>query len=353
MSTRLTPREHLLIFAFWTALATVSAVNRVLDAPGFIRVVSPAGPVILAFIEAWIWAGATPFIFRLSSRFPLERKSWWVRLPLLILTAVAVSILIYLLIDTARDLIIDIARPRRRNVSTWREIARFRFVNQLAYFVAVLATGYAREYFRRDQILRGQLAEAQLNALRMQINPHFLFNTLHAISALVERDPGGVRRMIARLSELLRHTMDSGARDLIPLRQEIDFLRRYVEIMEIRFQGRLRVTIDAPDDVLDLLVPNLILQPIVENALEHGTSRVAGTGEISIHARRDGDRLMLTVRDNGPGIDEANRRAGVGLTNTQQRLAQIYGEAASVTLSTGADGGALAELVIPNARADR
>ena len=347
-TAQLTAREHLLIFAFWTGLAIASAINRLLDAPGFIRVISPAGPVILAFLEAWIWAGATPFIFGLSRRFPLERKSWWVRLPLLILTAFAVAVIIYLLIDVARDILIDLPRPRRRNVSTWREIARFRFVNQLVFFFAVLAAGYAREYFLRDRARGEQLAEAQLNALRMQINPHFIFNTLNAISALVERDPAGVRRMIARLSELLRYTTDKNARDLIPLREELDFLRRYVEIMEIRFQGRLRVTIDAPRDALEVPVPNLILQPIVENALEHGASRAEGAGEMVLVARLESDRLVVTVRDNGPGPDQSPQRTGIGLTNTRARLAQIYGDAAYVTLATAGEGGAVAELVIPH-----
>jgi two-component system LytT family sensor kinase len=360
MTTRLTSREWLLIFAFWTGLAVVSAINRLLDAPGFIRVMAPAGPVVLAFFEAWLWALLTPFIFQLAGDVPLERTRWWVRVPLMIAAAVLVSIAVYLLIDVARDLLIDVPRrPRRRQVSTWTEIGRFRFINQLIFFMAVLAAGYAREYFQRDREreaqavrLQAQLAEARLDALRMQINPHFLFNTLHAMSALVERDPAGVRRMIARLSELLRHTTDSNARDVILLRDELDFLRRYVEIMTIRFQGRLRATIDVDDELLEALVPNLILQPIVENALEHGASRAEGVGEIAIAGRRDGDRLVLTVRDNGPGVDDAERRIGVGLTNTRARLAQLYGEKARVSLSNE-EGGALAEIVIPYARADR
>ncbi|HEX8169943.1 MAG TPA: histidine kinase [Thermoanaerobaculia bacterium] len=358
MTTRLTSREWLLIFAFWTGLAVISAANRLLDAPGFIRVMAPAGPVLLAFVEAWIWAALTPLIFNLSSRLVSERSPWWVRIGVIVAAGILISIVMYILIDVARDLLIDV--PRRRRPSTMREIGRFRFVNQLVFYLAVLAAGCAREYFLRDRDreaqaarLQAQLAEAQLNALRMQINPHFLFNTLHAMSALVERDPSGVRRMIARLSELLRHTTDSSARDLIPLRAELDFLRRYIEIMEIRFQGRLRATIDVDPSLLDTPVPNLILQPIVENALEHGASRVAGTGEIAITGRREGDRLVLTVRDNGPGIGESDGRGGVGLTNTRARLAQLYGERAGVTLESQEGGGARAEIVIPDARADR
>ena len=362
MTAGLTTRERLIIFAFWTALAIASAVNRLLDAPGFIRVISPAGPVVLAFFEAWLWAAFTPFIFRLTDRVPLERERWWLRLPVLIGIGAVLSILIYVLVDVARDLLIEIPRPRprRRQTSTLEEIARFRFLNHFVLFLGVLAAGYARAYFHgaREREahavrLQAQLAEAQLHALRMQINPHFLFNTLHAMSALVERDPGGVRKMIARLSELLRHTTDSSARDLIPLSEELGFLRRYIEIMEIRFQGRLRVTFDIDDTAREALVPNLILQPIVENALEHGTSRVSGMGEISIRARRENDRLLLMVRDNGPGVDDENRRSGIGLTNTRARLEQLYGASARVTVSTHEEGGAVADIVIPLARADR
>jgi len=180
----------------------------------------------------------------------------------------------------------------------------------------------------------------------MQINPHFLFNTLHAVSALVERDPGGVRRMIARLSELLRHTIESHATDEVPLREELAFLKRYIEIMEIRFQGRLQVEIKIDDDTLDALVPNLVLQPIVENALEHGVNRATGDGRVSIAARRDGTRLVLSVRDNGPGLDAKNE-SGVGLANTRARLEQLYGAAASLSLSSADGGGVLAEIALP------
>ena len=144
---------------------------------------------------------------------------------------------------------------------------------------------------------------------------------------------------------------------MIPLRDELDFLRRYIEIMEIRFQGRLQVTINVEDSALDALVPNLILQPIVEKALEHGASRVVGKGEIAITGRRAGDRVVLEVRDNGPGVGGAPEArttpSGVGLANTRARLSQLYGDAARVELSSGSEGGAVAEIVIPYTHGDR
>jgi len=357
----LSTRELALIFLFWTSLATVSTVNRLLDVRdfGFGRVMSPAGPITLAFIEAWTWAALTPVIFWLSS---LElRKKPWLRIPLLFLSGVAIAIFVYVLLDFARTHVVML--PRRRGgppvFAPLREIGRFRFLNQLLVYVAVLATGFSRAFFLRDRRrqqhevrLQAQLAEARLEALRMQINPHFLFNTLHAVSALVERDPGGVRRMIARLSELLRHTIDSKSTDEVPLRDELAFLRRYLEIMEVRFQGRLQVEMKIDDAVREGLVPNLILQPIVENALEHGASR-AEEGRIEVVAQRDGDDLRLSVRDNGPGLSSAPE-SGVGLANTRARLEQLYGEFASLTLANADGGGVCATIVIPfHTTADR
>jgi two-component system LytT family sensor kinase len=234
------------------------------------------------------------------------------------------------------------------------EIARFRFLPQLLYYFAIVAAGFARDAFLRAQQqqahaarLQTQLAEARLDALRMQVNPHFLFNTLHAISALVERNPAGVRKMIARLSELLRHTTDSHATQEVPLRDELDLLRRYLEIMEIRFQGRLTIDQRIDPAATDALVPNLILQPIVENALEHGVSRARGEGRVEIAAERRGDELVLTVRDNGPGLDESTG-SGVGLTNTRTRLAELYGERAKLDLAPAAGGeGTIARITLP------
>jgi two-component system LytT family sensor kinase len=351
---RLSGRELFLIFLFWTSLALLSSLNRILDPRGFGFRMSPAAPIAFAFVEAWVWAAATPLIFWLSTGFTVGRSPWLVRVPLLLLAGVAIAIGVYFLLGIAREAIFPV--PPRRSFSTFaplRDIGRFRFVNQLLFYFAILAAGFAREYFLRDQSrqresaqLQAQLAEARLEALRMQINPHFLFNTLHAISALVERDPAGVRRMIARLSDLLRSTIESRAKNEVPLREEMEFVQRYVEIMEIRFQGRLQVVQSIAPETLDALVPNLILQPLVENAMEHGVSRRAGGGRVEISARRDGDRLVVTVRDNGPGVSEPPR-GGIGLSNTRQRLEQLYGNAAAVTIDSAAEGGAIATIVLP------
>jgi two-component system, LytTR family, sensor kinase len=351
---RLGSRDYLAIFAFWTFLAVLSAASRLLDPRGFgFRGMSPAGPVLLAFVESWLWALMTPAIFWLTTRVGLERRALLWRILLLIGVGIIVAIVVYLLLAVARDQIFESVAVRRRPFRPRREIASFRFVPQLLFYFAIVAAGFAREYFLRTRQqqahavrLQAQLAEARLEALRAQMNPHFLFNTLHAVSAMVERDPSGVRKMVARLSELLRHTTDAHAAALVPLRDELDFLGRYFDIMEIRFQGRLKIERRVDPATLDARVPNLILQPIVENALEHGASRTKGEGTIVISSERRGDVLVLTVRDNGPGLRDESP-LGVGIGNTRARLAQLYGDAGTLTLASPPEGGTVAEIALP------
>ena len=363
MMTRISRRELFLIFVFWTSLATLASVNRLLDPRGFgFRGISPVLPIALAFVESWLWAALTPLVFWLSSRFSIDRSRWLRNVGILFVIGVAISVVVYYVLALTRGQFFDATVMRRHPPTIFtplREIGRFRFLNHFLVYIAVLVAGYAREYFTRDQmrmqeaaalssraaLLQAQLADARLDALRMQLNPHFLFNTLHAVAALVERDPAGVRRMIARLSELLRLTMDADAEHEVTLGEELAFLRRYIDIMEIRFMGRLRVTIDVPPDLSSALVPRLILQPLVENALEHGAAR-AGEGVVAISAKGEGERLILTIRDDGPGVS-ANAESGVGLSNTRARLEALYGDAASLTLSSAPEGGASAEMILP------
>jgi two-component system, LytTR family, sensor kinase len=164
---------------------------------------------------------------------------------------------------------------------------------------------------------------------------------------LVERDPRGVRRMIARLSELLRHTLDETNEQEIPLERELDLLRRYLEIMEIRFQGRLTVMMNIADDVRGALVPNLVLQPLVENALKHGMNAADGSSRVEVSARREGDVVHLEVRDNGPGPAAPSTSSGVGIKNTMARLEQLYATKQRFTLRSAVGGGAIAEVELP------
>lgn len=201
----------------------------------------------------------------------------------------------------------------------------------------------ARE--RQTAALATELVQARLQALRMQINPHFLFNTLNTISALIHENPEAADRMVVRLSELLRRTLDRGDVQEVPLREELEFLRSYLGIEQMRFPDRLAVNYEIEPKTHELLVPHLILQPLVENALRHGILPREEAGRIDISARVvDGKHLELKVRDNGNGLattqhNGTDGRGGVGLNNVRSRLAQLYGEAQEFVIGNAAGGG--------------
>jgi two-component system, LytTR family, sensor kinase len=226
------------------------------------------------------------------------------------------------------------------------------FVLNLVTYWAVLGAYYALVFQRqaRDGSIRAarleaDLHEARLDALRMELNPHFLFNTLNTIAALVEReDRGPAVVMLSRLGELLRTTLEKGSDPEVPLERELEFLGIYLEIVSARFHDRLRVETEVTPEVRGAMVPTLILQPLVENAVRHGIARRPGPGRILIGARGRGGMLELTVTDCGepfaapvpltqPDPASAGRRpAGIGLDNTRRRLAQLYGAAAALRL---------------------
>ena len=191
---------------------------------------------------------------------------------------------------------------------------------------------------RASERLRAQLDQAQLQTLKLQLQPHFLFNTLNAITALVHRDPARAEQMVTGLSELLRFSLGSVGEQEITLARELEVLEHYVGIQQVRFHDRLSVSIDADGEASHALVPNLILQPLVENAIKHGIAPRAAVGHVRVEARRHGGTLTLVVRDDGVGEQQAaSRREGVGLTNTRARLASLYGEAHRI-IAGGPDG---------------
>jgi LytS/YehU family sensor histidine kinase len=219
----------------------------------------------------------------------------------------------------------------------------------------IVSVVQALTYYRRSQErertaveLEARLAQARLQALRMQLHPHFLFNTLNAISTLVHKDPKAADEMIGNLSELLRVALDTSDQEQVTLRQELDFLNRYLEIQQVRFGERLRVTRQIDAAALDAHVPALILQPLVENAIRHGIEPVAAPGSIAIVAQREGQMLHLTVRDSGAGAANAKEhQPGIGLTNTRARIQELYGTEARLLLNTASEGGWSVNLEIP------
>lgn len=365
---RLSQRELILIVAFWTFMAALSVANRFLDPRqlGF-QMTNPSAPIILAFVSSYGWALLTPLVFWLSARVLADQRHRVIGIVSLVIVGFAIAIALGMMGEAIRDAFLPF--PPRRGPRGGQPPGYFWlrpwFLNDFIIYVGVLAAGLARAYslrYRRQREeslrlaaqLRAQLAEARLDALRMQLDPHFLFNTLHAISSLVERDPRGVRRMISRLSELLRHTIEGSSEQEITLREELDLLRRYLEIMEVRFQGRLDITTDVQERALDALVPNLILQPIVENAIKHGVSKIEGTGRIAVRGRVDGSDLVLSVENNAPLADSI-AGTGVGVRNTRARLSHLYGDDQRFELRSGSDTVPLtvAEIRLPfHTRAD-
>lgn len=209
---------------------------------------------------------------------------------------------------------------------------------------------YQEEMLRASQ-LKAQLAQAELQALKMQLHPHFLFNALHSVTALVlKNDNREAVRMINLLGELLRLAISDTNTQLVSLGQELKFTERYLEIERIRFQDRLTVQMDIDPQTLNAEVPNLILQPLVENAVRHAIAAHSSAGRIEIVAKRQDGKLFLKVSDDGPGLPEdwcRSKREGVGLKNTRARLAQLYGDEYDFDLSKGKEKGAVVTLVIP------
>lgn len=383
--TRLTRGEIFAILAFWAFLAVLTAAGLLVD-PRVAAVAAmraalrpdfTAGINTVALIEYGLWAAITLPIFWMTRRYGGDRPTLDRILAFLVIGVVLAIGVDALLKVISRQLLPSPAFPQpagsqptvpglpaRHPLSPPSPVrglfSRFSFLYDFLVYIVVLAAGLARNYVVRNKArleetrrlqaaaaeLDAQLADARLNALRAQLNPHFLFNTLNGISTLVDEDPPGARRMIARLSDLLRHTLSEGDEQEIALKRELEMLRLYLDIMEVRFQGKLEVSIDSEASLDDALVPNLVLQPLVENAFRHGLAAIQTAGRVAVHAARDNGDLVLTVRDNGRGPANAVRE-GVGLTNTRARLTQLYGTHQRLALTADEGGGALVEVRLP------
>jgi sensor histidine kinase YesM len=306
---------------------------------------------------AAIWAALTPMILWLSRRYRIERGHWVRNLFIHLLASLVIGFTIRAVHDIIFWLVADDTRP----FSITRLLLNIYLIfdyGMLIYWV-ILLISYAIDFYHRYQEgekkasrLQAQLAQAQLQALKMQLHPHFLFNTLHSISALMHKNIPAAETMIARLGDFLRLTLENAGSQEVSLRQELDFLRCYLEIERIRFQDRLTVNLEIEPQTLDARLPNLILQPIVENAIKHGISAQVGPGLIEIQARRYDGMLHVQVTDNGPGLalDSSlgnSLKEGLGLSNTLARLQQVYGPAHRLDLANAPLGGLTVIIEIP------
>lgn len=356
-------RELLAIGAFWIVFAALSVTN-VFFPPGGGGPPISIATVSISIIYSLMWAVVTPPVFWVARRYSADTSDRAKRIVLYLVIGIAIALAVDLAVELLRREFVP-PPPRgggrfgagRGPRSVWVGV-RGRFLNEFTVFAAILAAGVARDYFIRYQRrlkesadLRAQLAEARLTVLQNQLNPHFLFNTLNAVAALVERDPSGVRRMIARLSDLLRATLATSAEPEVPLSRELALTAHYLEILEIRFEGRLQVRVDAPPEIHDALVPLLILQPVIENAMKHAVGQTSAQSRIDVIARREDYDLVLIVADSGAGesthVAPTNDGGGIGLSNTRARLTQLYPGEHDLTLSPNEIGGTTVTIRLP------
>ena len=306
--------------------------------------------LILRFVlsDWYIWALLAPGIIWLARNLALDREHRARNLGIHLLASVAATMVHWSLNNLCRHYVLGFSGSISLAYAFHSSI--------VTYWILAGATwGYDYYVRYRQGELRAaqlsvQLAQAQLQALRTQLHPHFLFNTLNAISALVHRDPEAADRMVARLSDLLRLTIEGIGVQEVPLAKEIDFLKRYLEIEQTRFADRLTVDMQIEPETLAASTPYLILQPLVENAIRHGIAPRSQPGRVVIRAHRDDGLLILQVSDNGAGLAPglaAPAREGVGLSSTRARLEKLYGEEQHFEMKNGPSGGFVVTLTFP------
>lgn len=301
-----------------------------------------------------LWAMLSPIVFWLTRQFRLERGQLLRNLLIHLTTCLALSLahrLIYLFIAwlCGVEAYVNLG-------SLWAVYHKHLFFNLpngfLCYITVLLAGTYYRHHQEEElkiSRLTTEVTQAQLLALKMQLHPHFLFNTLHSISSLMDENVKAAEKMLGRLGNFLRMTLDNRGAQEVTLQVELEFLRCYLEIEQVRYPDRLTVQIETDPATYEAMVPNLILQPIVENAIRHGFMEGLGDGRIEVHARREGEWLRLEVRDNGPGFRPAKQKpgSGLGIKLTRERLERLYGSRQSLDFSSAPGGGLLVCLSMP------
>jgi two-component system, LytTR family, sensor kinase len=348
-------KKAALLFGIWTTYGLLSAWQSHYWYSFGMHPLSWPDAVRYELTYAWLWGLCCPLILWLSNRFRIERD-FRVRHLLVHLAAMIVMVAFT---KTAYEWLSG--NPESTFLHfTWQKLIRSIVMSSdtgaLLYCTTVLVE-HSLIYYTRYRTglinagrLQTELARSQLQALKMQLHPHFLFNTLHTISALVQEDPERAERTIARLSELLRLFLATSTIHEVTLGEEMRILDLYLEIERTRFEDRLSVHYDVPAELLVAMVPNLVLQPLVENAIRHGIGRRSGAGWIAITAERYGETLVVRVTDNGEGLKEdPDRRpgSGKGLSITRGRLESLYGSNHSLGIRNLPAGGVEARITLP------
>src|SRR5215813_10477328 len=348
--------KWVIIFICWTALALIFACQSYIAQAWWASTIAWKRTLVTELVWGYSWNAVTPLILRLFNRFPLQRgkltRSIGIHAcaaPFFFIISSAISVIAY-------RLILGPYPGSRSLFDSFRSVVIGGFLPGLLFYWLIIGVNQAIDYYRgyRDRELLAsnletRLVEAQLDALRMQLHPHFLFNTLNSVSVLMRRDIDAADRMLLQLSNLLRVTLAGNAAHEIKLGQELEILERYLEIEQIRFQDRLTVRMQVDPETLDALVPQLFFQPLVENAVRHGIADRETGGEIDIRAERQNGMVYLQVSDNGPGltIPHGNFIEGVGLSNARSRIERLYGSDSRFEVRNAEEGGLIVAAAFP------
>lgn len=341
-------------FVLWTLLAFLNAAG------AYIYMASTAKPVPWAQLLAWsltvstVWSAVTPLAYELGRRFSFDRSSWKQSLLVHLLAGIGLTVLSAIIVVELDPLVTwTTTEP---HVPVRAHMLYRALVDLQRYWYIVLITqaiAYYGKYRERELLssqLEAQLANAQLDVLKSQLEPHFLFNTLNSIAALARNDGPAAEHMTLQLADLLRASLDAAGVHEVTLQQELQFLQKYIDIQQTRFQDRLRVETNVDPVVLSALVPNLMLQPLVENAIRHGIAPRRMPGLIRLSVWRDPDDLWIEVRDNGLGLARGRGSLpieGVGLRNTRARLTQLYNDDHMLVLDDAPGGGCCTRIRLP------
>jgi signal transduction histidine kinase len=306
----------------------------------------------------YIWVALTPLIFAAARRWQLDGDTA-IGTRTLNAAMLATAAVVFALLHSVLSVLADMALGSTRApipLAVTEHVAAF-FVTGLVVCTAIIAIYHAIDYYRRYRsrelrasYLGAQLAQTKLQLLRTQLQPHFLFNTLNAVSALMHEDLDAADEMLAALGDLLRAALHGDVAEEVSLLQEVELARCYLDIMKLRFGGELGVSVNIAPDVREALVPNMLLQPLVENAVLHGIARRRNGGSIMVSAERMDGSLLITVLDDGPGLPdgwEETSHSGVGLRNTRSRLNRLYGSRQRIDIANRAEGGLRLTLTIP------
>lgn len=303
-------------------------------------VVSWRDVLVVNVVAALTWVPFTLLVLWMTERFPIGQRR--ARALLIHLAALVGTLVLRGYLVAVLNLVMGYPRVPPVNAVLTKSV-----LSGLVFYVMLVGAAHAIYYARLHRERESLLGRAELNALRAKIQPHFLYNALNAITALVHDQPRQVEEMITRLGDLLRHSLDSGDALEVPLREEIDMLHAYLDIEQVRFSDRLTVKWAVQAEVLDALVPPLLLQPLAENAIRHGLAQRADPGLILISADRQNGHICLRVEDDGIGLPGGVPLPGVGLGTARARLSQMYGRNHKFTVCPRPGGGVIAELTLP------